>query len=221
MAVGIRSNEKCIKFYELFALEKDYYSNFDIQLPRLGDYFKMCSLPVLRTTTSDNMNENEAFFKVFNKANLFFKDDLRIFQSIAGQRWDFMITTYRLKGDDWVPFIIFVECKSKRVKDPVHSSNEKAYPQDLTQYNRVLEFVKYLKDRKDSKEQNDLSEACQALIEDDFTFVYLSTHPKNDGDANAVRKSRGKLVIMNEYNCNKFFGPIHTFYEVARSTLTN
>ena len=131
-----------------------------------------------------------------------------------------MITTYRLKGDDWVPFIIFVECKSKRVKDPVNSSIEKTFPQDLIQYNRVLEFVKYLKDRKDLKEQNDLSEACQALIKDDFTFIYLSTHQKNEDDVDAYQRSRGKLVIMNEYNCNNFFGPIYTFYEVARSTLT-
>ena len=220
IAVGKLPNKKYIKFYELFALIQKDNTDFDIQLPSEDDYFKMCSLPVLRPTISDNVNENEAFFKVFNKANLFFKDDLRIFQSIAGQRWDFMITTYRLKGDDWVPFIIFVECKSKRVKDPVNSSIEKTFPQDLIQYNRVLEFVKYLKDRKDLKEQNDLSEACQALIKDDFTFIYLSTHQKNEDDVDAYQRSLGKLVIMNEYNCNNFFGPIYTFYEVARSTLT-
>ena len=207
-------DNQVINFGTLFALDDDDWKQFDILLPTTGDYFEDCKLPSLDQFIGED-KKNKEFFKAFNSSITF--NPLRrlmIYKSVENQGWDCMITTYRNISGQNVPFIIFVEFKSKNsVNTSTTAEFKDVYPQDLRQYKRILERVEYVK-----QQPGEMSEACNALARGHFAYVHFSTTSEktHEDDIKTERKSGGKLFIMNRQNVRSFLGPVYPFYEVAR-----
>ena len=209
-------DNQVINFGTLFALNGDNWKQFDILLPTTDDYFEDCKLPSLDQFIGED-KKNKEFFKAFN-SSITFNPSKRfmIYKSAEKQAWDCMITTYRNIGGQNVPFIIFVEFKSKNIVNTSTTAEVKdvdVYPQDLRQYKRILERVEYVK-----QQPGEMSEACNALARGHFAYVHFSTTSEktHEDDIKTEEESGGKLFIMNRQNVRSFLGPVYPFYEVAR-----
>ena len=210
-------DNQVINFGTLFAFDDDdNWKQFDISLPTSKEYFEDCKLPSLDQFIGED-KKNKEFFKAFN-SSITFNPSKRfmIYKSAEKQAWDCMITTYRNIGGQNVPFIIFVEFKSKNIVNTSTTAEVKdvdVYPQDLRQYKRILERVEYVK-----QQPGEMSEACNALARGHFAYVHFSTTSEktHEDDIKIEEESGGKLFIMNRQNVRSFLGPVYPFYEVAR-----
>ena len=135
-----------------------------------------------------------------------------MFKSIDGQQWDTMFMTYRRTGVDGEqkPFLIFIDFKSKQISE---SNKPKVKIFSLSQYEAVMELVKYL--RSDGGKVYNRTPQTQALIDGDFIYIYLTTHPVVPSRIT----NQENLYISNEDEAKQFFGILFPFYQTARAAM--
>jgi hypothetical protein len=144
-----------------------------------------------------------------------------MFKSIDGQQWDTMLITYRRNGMDGgkKPFLIFIDFKSKRIKESKYSTIKII---KLTQYQRVKVVVQELKS-DDSGVRLPLILQSQALIDGDYIYIYLTINPtvklKPSSNDYTEDLSKGNLYITDEAEAKKFFGILFPFYQTARAAI--
>jgi len=135
-----------------------------------------------------------------------------MFKSIDGQQWDTMLMTYRRTGVDGEqkPFLIFIDFKSKQISE---SNKPKVKIFSLSQYEAVMGLVKYL--RSDGGKVCNRTPQTQALIDGDFIYIYLTTHPV----VSSRITNQENLYISNEDEAKQFFGILFPFYQTARAAM--
>jgi len=219
IAVAKNSGKKTIKFTELFAIRSlSAKFSFEILLPDDENYWNDKML-------FPRLCEGKKFKKFLAAFNAV-QYSTHMFKSINGQQWDTMLMTYRRDGEggEMKPFLIFIDFKSKHIVK--ESKQLTKTPVKLTQYQYLKKLVKLLVNETksgDSDVRRPLTLQSKALINGDFIYIYLTTHPtlklKSFGNDYKEDLSKGNLYITDEAEAKKFFGILFPFYQTARAAI--
>ena len=201
IAVAMSGDEKSIKLSDLFAIQPADDDHEIMLFNKMNHWNDEVLFPRL-------VEGNEKFLAAFNAVQY----SSQMFKSIDGQQWDTMLMTYRRTGVDGEqkPFLIFIDFKSKQISE---SNKPKVKIFSLSQYEAVMDLVKYL--RSDGGKVYNRTPQTQALIDGDFIYIYLTTHPV----VSSRITNQENLYISNEDEAKQFFGILFPFYQTARAAM--
>jgi hypothetical protein len=136
-----------------------------------------------------------------------------LYPSSAQQNYDTMLVSENAGA----VHVLFIDMKSQGITTSTGTEDERTFILDTHQYNQIQRVIDVLK----ANDPSQLSKVSRALIAGNYTFVYMTTHPRvqiRQGDR-IVAQYPSNLIVMTESNTKAFMGILWGFYASARSLL--
>jgi hypothetical protein len=212
IAAACATGKKSIGLNKLFPFLTNLKSG-EVSLPehisKTSKYFvaKSDTLPLISSPTKSMTDIAKSFNE---RAQFPITQECVMFESLKGQGFDLLLAF--MSGGRC--HVLIFDAKSAEVIPS--SSNETVKPTTL-KCDQFTNFLKLIDALKELSNTTELSSICQALVEGNYHFIYLTTYADVKPDKNTDLSKHPNLKITKKADAKEFFGMMWPVVKSFRS----